>query len=377
MPLRDVWDAGDAGVPRRPAPAARRPRPPCWPSMGVGVVVDGHGATVRRRRRPPVEPGDALVVATSGSTGTPKGAVLTHDAVPPRRWRPATGSASSRTTTGWPCLPLAHVGGLAVVTRAIVVGTSLTVLPGFDPAAVAAVGASHVSPRADRAAPHRPGPLPHDRPRRLGAARDLPAHVVTTYGMTETGSGVVYDGRPLDGVDVRVDDDGQIHVRGPMLLRAYRDGTDPLVDGWLPTGDLGGWLTDGRLAVEGRARRPHHHRRRERVAGADRGVAARRPGCRRRRGVRSRPDDEWGAGGDRGRRARGATPPADAGLAARRGQGGAARVSACRVADWSSTPSRAPRSARSAAPSSPTSPAPDPPWPRPGVSEQLSRGVAR
>ena len=83
--------------------------------------------------------------------------------------------------------------------------------------------------------------------------RDLPANVVTTYGMTETGSGVVYDGRPLDGVDVRVDGDGEIWLRGPMLLRAYRDGTDPLVDGWLPTGDLGGWLTDGRLHVEGRA----------------------------------------------------------------------------------------------------------------------------
>ena len=38
--------------------------------------------------------------------------------------------------------------------------------------------------------------------------------------MTETGSGVVYDGVPLDGVDVRIADDGEIHLRGPMLLRA-------------------------------------------------------------------------------------------------------------------------------------------------------------
>ena len=45
--------------------------------------------------------------------------------------------------------------------------------------------------------------------------------------MTETGSGVVYDGVPLDGVELRVDADGEIHVRAPMLLRAYRDGTDP------------------------------------------------------------------------------------------------------------------------------------------------------
>ena len=58
--------------------------------------------------------------------------------------------------------------------------------------------------------------------------------------MTETGSGVVYDGVPLDGVEVRIDPDGEILLRGPMLLRCYRDGSVPLdADGWLPTGDLG------------------------------------------------------------------------------------------------------------------------------------------
>ncbi len=81
---------------------------------------------------------------------------------------------------------------------------------------------------------------------------DLPPNVVTTYGMTETGSGVVYDGHPLDGVDVRIDGDGEISVRGPMLLRAYRDGTVPLQHGWFATGDLGRWDADGRLLVEGR-----------------------------------------------------------------------------------------------------------------------------
>ena len=73
--------------------------------------------------------------------------------------------------------------------------------------------------------------------------------------MTETGSGVVYDGVPLDGVEVRISDDGEIRLRGPMLMRAYRRADhddDPLVDGWLATGDLGGWLPDGRLRVDGR-----------------------------------------------------------------------------------------------------------------------------
>ena len=75
---------------------------------------------------------------------------------------------------------------------------------------------------------------------------------VATYGMTETGSGVVYDGAPLVGVDVRVAADGEISLRGPMLLRAYRDGTDPKdPDGWFATGDLGDWSA-GRLVVPGR-----------------------------------------------------------------------------------------------------------------------------
>ena len=82
----------------------------------------------------------------------------------------------------------------------------------------------------------------------------LPPNVVTTYGMTETGSGVVYDGVPLDGVEVAVDeDDGSIMLRGPMLLRCYRDGTDPKHSGgWLTTGDIGELDADGRLVVHGR-----------------------------------------------------------------------------------------------------------------------------
>jgi O-succinylbenzoic acid--CoA ligase len=69
--------------------------------------------------------------------------------------------------------------------------------------------------------------------------------------MTETGSGVVYDGVPLDGVDVRVVE-GELQLRCPMLLRAYRDGTDPrTADGWFPTGDLGE-LIDGHVVVHGR-----------------------------------------------------------------------------------------------------------------------------
>ena len=83
---------------------------------------------------------------------------------------------------------------------------------------------------------------------------DLPPNVVTTYGLTETGSGVVYDGLPLEGVDVAVDRaTAEIRLRGPMIMRAYRDGTVPLDPaGWFATGDVGALTPDGRLTVLGR-----------------------------------------------------------------------------------------------------------------------------
>jgi len=94
-------------------------------------------------------------------------------------------------------------------------------------------------------------------PSLLTRARRAGARIVVTYGMTETGGGCVYDGRPLDGVEVSVGSDGRIRVRGPVLFRGYRG--DPaathkaLRDGWLATADLGRLTAEGELAVLGRA----------------------------------------------------------------------------------------------------------------------------
>lgn len=252
--LRRVWDDGDAAFPvdsRYPPALAQA----ILDAVAPAWIVGNGGERVRRARGRPVDDGDALVVATSGSTGEPKAVVLTHDAVAASAWATSERLGVDPAADLWlACLPLAHVGGLSVVTRALVTETSLTVLPKFDPDDVMASGATLVS--LVPAALRRIDPAPFRWIVLGGSAPppSLPANIVTTYGMTETGSGVVYDGVPLSGVDVRVDDHAQIWLRGPMLLRVYRDGFDPKDrDGWFATGDLGAWEpTVGHLTVYGR-----------------------------------------------------------------------------------------------------------------------------
>ncbi len=203
----------------------------------------------------------ALVITTSGSTASPRAVVLTHDAVGASAAATSSRLEVDPSRDRWLCcLPCAHVGGLSVVTRALRTGTPLDVHPGFDATRVArsaATGTTLVSLVAtalrELADPER------FRAILLGGAAppsDRPGNVVTTWGMTETGSGVVYDGVPLDGVEVAAHE-GELFVRGPMLASAYRDGTPVTgvgpdgTDGWLATGD-GGRIVDGVVEVFGR-----------------------------------------------------------------------------------------------------------------------------
>lgn len=277
--LQRAWDAGDAVLPldpRLPAPAR-------------------DAVLAAARPDESVERGDALVVATSGTDGAPKAVVLTHDAV-------AASAAATSARLGidpardrWlACLPLAHVGGLSVVTRALRTGTPVVVHEGFD---AAAVDAAAVSCTRTSLVPTALARVDAGRWRTIlvgGQAppAERPANVLATYGMTETGSGIAYEGVPLDGVEVRVDD-GELLLRGPMLLRCYRDGTDPRrADGWFPTGDLG-TIADGRIEVHGR-RGDLIITGGENVwpAAVERAVAA-QPGVREV-AVVGRADPEWG-----------------------------------------------------------------------------------
>ena len=174
------------------------------------------------------------------------------------------------------CLPLAHIGGLSVVTRSIVTATPLVVMPGFDAKAVEEAGrsgsVSHVALVTTALRRLDPSVFSCVLLGGSKAPAELPPNVVSTYGMTETGSGVVYDGFPLDEVEISVrsadgvfhsavDGDtaeGEILLRAPMLFRCYRDGGDGRVEGidgaadWFATGDAGRLTADGTLVVSGR-----------------------------------------------------------------------------------------------------------------------------
>lgn len=252
--LRQVWDDGDAVLPLDPRlpPAARE-------KVLAAAEPDE-----------PVDAGDALVVATSGTTGSPKAAVLTHDALAASAKATSDRLAVNAATDRWlACLPLAHVGGLGVVTRALLTDVPLSVIDRPDAASLA--NAAHDGCTLVSLVPALLARIDPTVFRTIllgGSAmpRDLPPNAVTTYGMTETGGGVVYDGVPLDGVELRVSGQGsgqlsepsgragEIEVRGPMLLRTLRDGTDPKdSDGWLPTGDSGSWDAEEQvLRVDGR-----------------------------------------------------------------------------------------------------------------------------
>lgn len=239
--LREAWEGGPALLPVDPGlPAVRR-----------AALVEALGG--------PVPDDVAVVIATSGSTGTPKGVELTRAALEASARAGLERLGATGAERWLCCLPPSSVGGLMVLVRSLVLGVEPVLLPRFDVAAVAAADARAVAlvPTLLARLLDAEVDLARFRHVLLGGAAAPPAllaraAVTTTYGMSETCGGCVYDGVPLRGVEVEIDDDARIRLRGPVLARAYRDRPLPLVDGWLVTGDVG-HLVDGRLEVLGRA----------------------------------------------------------------------------------------------------------------------------
>jgi O-succinylbenzoic acid--CoA ligase len=225
----------------------------------------------------------ALVVTTSGTTGTPKGAMLTPSAL-------IASASATHDRLGGPgrwllALPAHHIAGIQVLVRSLLAGTvpvELDVSSGFDPAELPAAVQDMGSGRrytslvatqlakalADPAAAAALAELdavllgggPAPRPVLDGAA-EAGITVVRSYGSSETAGGCVYDGLPLDGVQVRIDRAdadgvGLVVIGGATLAIGYRNPPDPDPfgePGWFRTDDIGRLDDSGRLVVLGRA----------------------------------------------------------------------------------------------------------------------------
>ena len=131
----------------------------------------------------------------------------------------------------------------------------------------------------------------------MDAARAAGGRVVTTYGMSETSGGCVYNGMPLDDVSVDIGPGGRIRIAGPVLFSGYRlrpDLTARTRDGrWFVTSDIGSIGPSGELLVRGRADDVINTGGEKVVAAEVESALATCAGVRDA-AVVGRPDPEWG-----------------------------------------------------------------------------------
>jgi O-succinylbenzoic acid--CoA ligase len=257
-----AWEIGEAIMPIDPRlPAAARQA--LIDQLRPTHVAGEDGERVALDGGAPAAAGVAAVIVTSGTTGTPKGVELTRPGLETMARGVSERLAVTAADHWLACLPLQRVAGLAIIARAWVAGVPWTALDVWHAATVAGApqsfGATLVSfvPTMLRRQLLGRAPVDAWRVILIGGASCPPdlrlPNVVTTYGMTETWGGCALDGVPLDGVELRIADDGEVLVHSPAVMRGYRLAPDETravldADGWFHTGDIG-TLENGVLSV--------------------------------------------------------------------------------------------------------------------------------
>jgi o-succinylbenzoate---CoA ligase len=244
-----------------------------------------------------IRPDDILTILfTSGTTGTPKAVPLTA------RNHLASARASARRLGCEPddhwlcCLPLCHIGGLAILLRSAIYGTSFELTRTFEAAPILELLrrrpvtlASFVPTMVHRLVERIDAPITTrlravlvgggpTSAEQLTEARRLGLPVLPTYGMTEAATQLATlapddgpdrldtAGWALSGVELRIErpdgsqaapgEAGDIWARGPMITHGYLGDDDKHArfrGRWFRTGDVGRLDERGYLSVEHRA----------------------------------------------------------------------------------------------------------------------------
>ena len=201
----------------------------------------------------------SLLVATSGSTGTPKEIGITSAALL------ASARASNKflkATKGqtWSLLlPLTHIAGINVLVRSIELESEpidlrnhVGTYPDADFTAIVPTqlfnalngDADLLSHLKGTKAVLVGGAALSEELRSQGISSGI--NIITTYGMTETCGGCIYNGEALDGVNFELTEDQRVKISGPVLADVEKE------SGWYLTQDIG-VILDGKLKVIGRA----------------------------------------------------------------------------------------------------------------------------
>ena len=201
----------------------------------------------------------SLLVATSGSTGTPKEIGITSAALL------ASARASNKflkATKGqtWSLLlPLTHIAGINVLVRSIELESEpidlrnhIGTYPDADFTAIVPTqlfnalngDADLLSHLKGTKAVLVGGAALSEELRSQGIASGI--NIITTYGMTETCGGCIYNGEALDGVNFELTENQRVKISGPVLADVEKE------SGWFLTQDIG-VILDGKLKVIGRA----------------------------------------------------------------------------------------------------------------------------
>lgn len=195
--------------------------------------------------------GSDIAISTSGSSGAPKEILFPASALIFSA-RNSNHFLGAKSGDRWSLLlSPTHAAGINVLVRSMELGTTpVTVEQSADYSAIvptqlfrALNGDQQLLQHLQSCKAVLVGGAASDE-NLLAEAKAKGINCITTYGMTETSGGCVYDGVALPGVEIKIAE--TIQIKGPMLAKVETQ------DGFFVTKDLG-YLKDGKLFITGRA----------------------------------------------------------------------------------------------------------------------------